>query len=336
MGTIIVVGMAVLGSLTALPAALSLLGSWVDRGRIPFLGRRRTAARPSRVWSALVRRVVARPVLLGGAAALALLALAVPALGMRLADPGLRDLPASVPVVQNLMAIQRAFPGGPAPAEVVVTGENLSGPAVRHAVAALQGRAATSGLLREPVTAALLGHGQVLVVSVPLAGDGTDATSVSALATLRDQALPATLGRVHGIGYAVTGMTAGNHDFTPRWTPGADGVRLRARPGVPAADGQLPLGVHPADVDRAEPAVGRRRLRPHDAGLPGRSPARPAGVHPLRGHRALDAAVPVRAPVRAQHGLPRVHPEPDPGTAAAGLVPTRGDHHRASAPARGW
>jgi putative drug exporter of the RND superfamily len=212
-GTIMVVGITVLGSLTALPAALSLLGSWVDRGRIPFLGRRRTAARPSRVWTALARRVVAKPVLFGGAAALALAALAMPALGMRLADPGLHDLPANIPVVQNLLATQRAFPGGPSPAEVVVTGDNLSGPAVRHAVTALQGRAATSTLLREPVTAALLDHGQVMVVSVPLAGGGTDATSNRALAQLRDQALPATLGRVGGIDYAVTGMTAGNHDF---------------------------------------------------------------------------------------------------------------------------
>jgi putative drug exporter of the RND superfamily len=212
-GTIMVVGITVLGSLTALPAALSLLGSWVDRGRVPFLGRRRTAARPSRVWGALARRVVAKPVLLGGAAALALAALAVPALSMRLADPGFRDLPANIPVVQNLLATQRAFPGGPTPAEVVVTGGNLTGPAVRHAITALQGRAAASTLLREPITAALLDHNQVMVVSVPLAGGGTDATSNRALAELRDQALPATLGKVGGIDYAVTGMTAGNHDF---------------------------------------------------------------------------------------------------------------------------
>jgi RND superfamily putative drug exporter len=212
-GTIMVVGITVLGSLTALPAALSLLGSWVDRGRIPFLGRRRTAARPSRVWTALARRVVAKPVLFGGAAVLALAALAVPALSMRLADPGFRDLPANIPVVQSLLATQRAFPGGSSPAEVVVTGDNLTGPAVRHAITALQGRAATSTLLREPVTAALLDHGQVMVVSVPLAGGGTDVTSNRALAQLRDQALPATLGRVSGIDYAVTGMTAGNHDF---------------------------------------------------------------------------------------------------------------------------
>ena len=212
-GTIMVVGITVLGSLTALPAALSLLGSWVDRGRIPFLGRRRTAARPSRVWTALARRVVAKPVLFGGAAVLALAALAVPALSMRLADPGFRDLPANIPVVQSLLATQRAFPGGPSPAEVVVTGDNLTGPAVRHAITALRGQAETSTLLREPVTTALLDHGQVMVVSVPLAGGGTDATSNRALAQLRDQALPGTLGRVGGIDYAVTGMTAGNHDF---------------------------------------------------------------------------------------------------------------------------
>src|SRR5215475_4427275 len=212
-GTIMVVGITVLGSLTALPAALSLLGTWVDRGRIPFLGRRRTAARRSRAWEALARRVVAKPVLIGGAAAVVLVALAAPALGMRLANPGFRDLPTNIPVVQNLLATQRAFPGGPAPAEVVVTGHDLSGPAVRHAVAAIAERAATSPALREPVTTSLLGHGQVLVVSVPLAGAGTDTQSNHALATLRDQVLPATLGKVSGVDYAVTGMTAGNRDF---------------------------------------------------------------------------------------------------------------------------
>jgi uncharacterized membrane protein YdfJ with MMPL/SSD domain len=120
------------------------------------------------------------------------------------------------PVVQNLLAIQRAFPGGPAPAEVVVTGQDLSGSAVSRAVAQLRQRAAASTGLREPVTATLLARGQVLVVSVPLAGQGTDAESDRALATLRDQALPATLGKVSGIGYAVTGITAGNRDFAAR------------------------------------------------------------------------------------------------------------------------
>ena len=214
-GTITVVGVAVLGSLTALPAALSLLGSWVDRGKIPYLGRRRTAAKKSRMWESLVRWVVARPLLAGGAAAIALLALAFPALGMRLANP-FNDLPTTIGVVKNVLATQAAFPGGPAPAEVVVTGSDLAGPAVRNAVASLRNVAATSPSLRAPVAATLLDHNQVMVISVPLAGSGTDATSNRALAVLRGQVLPSTLGRVGGLSYAVTGNTASTHDFSAR------------------------------------------------------------------------------------------------------------------------
>jgi RND superfamily putative drug exporter len=215
-GAITVVGVAVLGSLTVLPALLSWLGTWVERGRIPFLGRRRTSARRSWLWESLVRRVVARPLLWGGIAAVVLLAVALPGTGLRLGAPGLNDLPTNVPVVRTLLAINKAFPGGPAPAEVVVTGRNLGGQPVHGAIAALQARAADRGPIRAPVTTALLDHGQVMVVSVPLAGSGTDATSGNALTTLRDQALPATLGRVSGVSYAVTGLTAGNHDFSAR------------------------------------------------------------------------------------------------------------------------
>src|SRR5262249_9215504 len=86
-GAITVVGVAGVGGLSLAPALLSWRGRWADRARVPFLGRRRTAARPSRLWAALVRRVVRRPLLWGGAAAVAMLALAAPALGMRLAYP---------------------------------------------------------------------------------------------------------------------------------------------------------------------------------------------------------------------------------------------------------
>ena len=213
-GTILVVGVAVLGSLTFLPAILSMLGPWSDRGRIPFLGRRRTAARESRFWGALARAVVRRPLAWAGVAAIALLALAAPALALNLESPGIHSLPPDVPVVHSLADISQAFPGGPAPAEVVVTGADLGGRQVSQAVAALHGQvAATHGVIREPISTTMFGHDQVLVVSVPLAGSGTDAASNSALTTLRDHALPATLGKVPGISYAVAGLTAGNHDF---------------------------------------------------------------------------------------------------------------------------
>src|SRR5262249_22384545 len=114
-GTIVVVGVAVIGSLTFLPALLSWLGRWADRGRIPFLGRRRTAARPSRMWAALVRRVVKHPAAWGTLGAVALLALAAPALDMRLGSPPNGGFPADAPVVRTMARIQAACPQSPSP-----------------------------------------------------------------------------------------------------------------------------------------------------------------------------------------------------------------------------
>jgi putative drug exporter of the RND superfamily len=210
-GTIAVVFIAVVGSLTVLPALLAWLGPRSDAGRIPFLGRRRAAARPSRAWAALARGVVTRPVIWGGLAAIALLALATPALGLRIGEPPI-DAPYSLPAVQTMLKIQQAFPQAPGPAQVVVTGSDVTGPKVAAAVDALRARTSASGPVRGPVTATPVGGGQVLVVNVQLAGNGQDSTSFNALATLRDQDLPATLGKVPGISYAVAGGTASSHD----------------------------------------------------------------------------------------------------------------------------
>jgi putative drug exporter of the RND superfamily len=219
LGTIAVVGIAVIGSLTVLPALLSWLGPRADWGRIPFLGRSRAAGRPSRLWAALVRRVVRHPLIWGGAAMIALLALATPALGMRLGEPAV-DAPRNTAAVQTLTQIHQAFPQAPAPATVVVTGSGITSPKMKAEVTALQGRAAAGDAIREPVTASLVGGAraggasQALVVNVPLAGSGSDTQSYRALETLRSDVLPATIGQVPGVTYAVTGDTASNYDFT--------------------------------------------------------------------------------------------------------------------------
>ncbi|HYN95662.1 MAG TPA: MMPL family transporter, partial [Pilimelia sp.] len=60
-GTVLVVGMAMAGSVTALPGLLALLGDRVNAGRLPWLGRRRQAATGSRAWAALARSGGRRP-----------------------------------------------------------------------------------------------------------------------------------------------------------------------------------------------------------------------------------------------------------------------------------
>jgi RND superfamily putative drug exporter len=210
-GTIVVVAIAVAGSLTVLPALLAWLGPRAEAGRIPVLGHRRAQARPSRLWGALARRVTARPVAWGSVAVVALLALAAPAAGMRLGAPAI-DAPHGAAAVSVAGAIQRAFSQAPAPAEVVVTGTDVTGPRMAAAVDALRARTSPGGAIRPPVTATAVGDGRALVVGVQLAGNGTDSASYSALRTLRDQVLPATLGTVPGISYAVGGDTAGLYD----------------------------------------------------------------------------------------------------------------------------
>jgi RND superfamily putative drug exporter len=211
-GTIAVVGVTVVGSLTVLPALLSWLGAWADRGRIPFLGRRRTASKPSKLWAVVVGQVMRRPAAWGGVAAIGMIVLALPAVGMRLANPPNGGFSGNLPVVRTLDAIQRAFPQSPSPAQVVVTGRELSGPAVRDAVIAIRRDASPTGQIRQPVIARYVAHGRALVIDVPLAGNGTDSVSNSALLELRDQVLPATLGKVGGLSYAVSGNTASNYD----------------------------------------------------------------------------------------------------------------------------
>jgi RND superfamily putative drug exporter len=211
-GTIMVVGVAVLGSLFFLPALLSWLGPWADRLQLPYLGRRLTHPKPSRLWAGLARRVVRRPLLYGGIATAALLALSAPALGMRLGSPSV-DLPSNLGVVRVLHEIEQKFPAKPAPAEVVVSGANLASPAMQHEVAALQKRAAAGGPIHGPVSVTPVAAGRALVIQVPLAGNGSNEVSTDAVLTLENQILPATVGKVPGATFSVTGDTASNHDL---------------------------------------------------------------------------------------------------------------------------
>ena len=97
---------------------------------------------------------------------------------------------------------------------VVVTAPDVTTPAVRAGVASL-GRAvvAKSGQMGGPVVATTSADRTVAIVTLSLAGTGTDTTSTAALATLRNQVIPDTIGRVPGTHVYVAGMTAGSVDF---------------------------------------------------------------------------------------------------------------------------
>ena len=88
-GTMLVVAVAILGSLTVLPAVLSKLGDNVEKGRVPYLGRLRHRNHgESRVWGWVIDRALARPVVSVIAAGGVLVILALPALNMKTVNPG--------------------------------------------------------------------------------------------------------------------------------------------------------------------------------------------------------------------------------------------------------
>ena len=226
-GTILVVGVAVLGSLTFLPAMLSMLGKGTDRGRIPFLGRRRAAARPSRFWGASSARWCAARWRWAGWRRSRCWRWPRRCSRCTWRTRASTRSPPTCPWSARSSAILQAFPGGPEPAEVVVTGDDLGGKRVsqrrRRAARRRSRRPTARSASRSPPRCS--GSDQVLVVSVPLAGGGTDAASNNALATLRNQALPATLGKVPGISYAVAGLPRATTTSTRSWNRTPLGVR---------------------------------------------------------------------------------------------------------------
>jgi uncharacterized membrane protein YdfJ with MMPL/SSD domain len=206
--TMIVVAVAMLGSLTVLPALLSKLGDRVDRLHVPLVGQLRRDGGEGRVWGAIVERVLRRPLVSVVVAGGLLLALAAPALQLRMATPGPDTFPKSLAVVKTYNRMQQAFPGKALPANVVVKAPNVNAPAVRQAIKRLERRALATGRAHQPITIDKNDNGTIANITIPIVGRGTDAQSNAALAALRKQVVPQTVGVLPNVESGVTGLTA--------------------------------------------------------------------------------------------------------------------------------
>jgi len=213
LATMTVVAVAVLGSLTVLPALLAKLGDRVDKPRIPLMWRLRRRDGESRLWNAILTPVLRHPVVATVVAAGALVALAVPALQMHTANPGVESIPKSLPIMKVYDRLQAAFPGQPLGATVMVKVDDTSAAPVRREIAALRKEAVASGQFREPTQVDVNEHGTIAVVSLPIVGSGTDAASNRALEQLRNTIIPNTVGKLPGADVGVAGDTAGSYDF---------------------------------------------------------------------------------------------------------------------------
>jgi uncharacterized membrane protein YdfJ with MMPL/SSD domain len=209
-GAMLVVFTAMVGSLTVLPALLGRLGDKVEKGAVRRASRARTS---SRIWDLVLRPVLRFPRVAVALSCGVLVTLALPLFGMHTSFLSGNDIPHQLQIERTYAEIQRAFPGAPQPAQVVVSAADVDARPVRVALAKMERLALASGEASEPMTTRVNAKRTVAEVDIPQPGNGQDAASMRALRTLRQHVLPATLGRLGGVSYSVGGMAAGTSDF---------------------------------------------------------------------------------------------------------------------------
>ena len=210
-GAIVVGIVSVAAALTLLPALLGVLGDRVNAGRVPLIGRNlgRSDAAEGRVWRAIMRRVLRRPALSLAVAAAAMIAAAVPVLGLHVGASGVSTLPDSAASKQGYVALQREFPAaGPLPALIVVVGGNSD---VGRDLTALQRKLAADPRFG-PGTIQTSRTERVSLLTVPVRGDPVGGPAIRAVRDLHAHVLPAAFAGT-GAKILVGGKTQANSEY---------------------------------------------------------------------------------------------------------------------------
>jgi RND superfamily putative drug exporter len=211
-GAMIVVAVAVAGSLTVLPATMAALGDRVEKFRVPLIHRIRRANASGRWWDRFVDAVLRRPIVAVVLAGGFLAALASPALHLHVATPGNDTLPQNLSSVRTYLRLEKAFPQTLNSAEIMIRTADAHSPAVTTAVADLQHQALATGKFSAPTSVDYNADGTIALVSIGMQGSGDNAAAASALHALRADIVPATVGRLPGADVGVAGPTASEQD----------------------------------------------------------------------------------------------------------------------------
>jgi uncharacterized membrane protein YdfJ with MMPL/SSD domain len=206
-GTIAVVLVAVIGSLTVLPATLAILGDGVSRLRIPIIGRDREEG--SGLWATLVRSVMRHPVVAVVVVAIGLLGAASPILRLHLGQADFDSFPDSLQAVQAVNLLNEKWPGGSTlDLDVVVT--HADQPATQAAVSDLTTRLLAVPGLSGPATTELSVDKTVESVTVLMAGGSNDEANRAIVREVRGQVVPAVFGSLSssGVRALVSGQVA--------------------------------------------------------------------------------------------------------------------------------
>jgi uncharacterized membrane protein YdfJ with MMPL/SSD domain len=191
-GAILVGIVSVLAALTLLPAVLSLLGDRINSLRIPYFGRQAGAAVESRFWGRIVRVVMRRPAISLALATAVLLTAAIPIFSYETGEAGISTMPDRFESKRGFVLLNQEFPGRTVdPVQIVIDG-NADSPQVQAAVGRIEGALAERPVFGEPAEETSPGR-DLIVLTVPAAGDPLSEDVVAAVRELRTEVLPVAL-----------------------------------------------------------------------------------------------------------------------------------------------
>jgi uncharacterized membrane protein YdfJ with MMPL/SSD domain len=216
-GTMGVVLVSVIGSLTFLPATLAIVGDRVNLGRpstwVPRLGRRfgpagvraraqltldaleQRASRPPGFgfWANLVNAVMSRPVLLTILSGALLLAVAAPALLLRTGTTEITGLPSTIDGIAGIKLINEKFPfGQDIRLDAVVT--EPTRPDVAAAIQQFMTRVDALDGLGAGRTVRVAEDGHAALLTFPMTGNRNDEANREIVRRVRSEIVPEVFG----------------------------------------------------------------------------------------------------------------------------------------------
>ena len=214
-GSIAVVLISVLGSLTFLPATLSILDRWLVRFGVPVLARERGEGRG--IWGSIVRKATGHPVIAAVAAASILLAVALPVSKLQLGSTtsDVTTLPHSVEGVRAWELLSSKWPQGrDLSLEIIVT--NARQPKTAGAIEKLRSDITTgtyAGINGAAVKVDYSGDGTVADIVAPIPGGPNDLANWDLARKFRTDVVPTYFGNLTGTSVYVSGMAAYTMDY---------------------------------------------------------------------------------------------------------------------------
>ncbi|MGH2751899.1 MAG: MMPL family transporter [Actinomycetota bacterium] len=219
-GAIFVVVVAMLASLTLLPALLGLLGDRINS--VSILRRKADLGSENshRFWNAITRRVMARPVVSLVLGAGILIAASLSYFNIDTGFAGVSTLPEDRPSCQAFEVLSTEFSGGlNSPIEIVVDSD-VNSPEVQGAIEDLQASLGSEELFG-PSQVRFDDAGDTAVIAAPVNADPQSQTATSSIDRIRDDHVPQAFEGVDAE-VLVGGDTAFNKDFfdlTDTYTP---------------------------------------------------------------------------------------------------------------------